>query len=140
MTREEALKIWEDIYGREKWAQDCFGTWMYKDDYGDYDKYRIRPNGTGQKYQYGWEIDHIRPRSDFKIETEADFLNNYEPVHYMNNRKKSDEKRFSIRNKQYRIVECDICKKNGVKGYGIENTETKERVDWKYVQNAYYEE
>lgn len=37
-----------------------------------------RPGGDGKSYSYGWEIDHIRPKSDFKNESDAHIYNNYE--------------------------------------------------------------
>ena len=55
---------------------------MYKDDYGDTSKMRNnRPSGTGKNYNYGWEIDHIRPKSNFNDNANPDLKNNYEPMH-----------------------------------------------------------
>ena len=139
MKKSDAMKIWEDVFGGALWAQDCFGTWMYKHDYGDTEKYRKRPGGSGKAYNYGWEIDHIMPRSSFDKEDNADNYNNYEPMHYVNNREKADKKEFVIRNHHYKIVSCDICKSNGKKGYGILDKDLNERVDWKYIRRSYYE-
>lgn len=139
MTRDEAIKIWEDVFEDEKWVQDCYGTWMYKEDYGDYETYRKRPNQS-KKYKYGWEIDHIRPKSDFNSEQDSDFPNNYEPIHFVNNREKSDNKEFEIHGRNYKVVPCDICKKHNLEGYGIRDEKTGQRVDWKYTRKAYYEE
>lgn len=132
MEKEKALAIWDAIFGKnEKWQTDCFGTWMYRDDYGDTKVERIRPDGDGKKHIYGWEIDHIRPKSDFKDESDADFMNNYEPMQWCNNRDKSDDyPQFVIHGLQYQVVKCDICGSNGLKGYGIVNNEG-ERIDWK---------
>lgn len=85
-----AMKLWYDIYGNTDWANDCFGTHIYKYDYGVYDKERIRPNGTGKRYNYGWDIDHIRPKSSYNNENEASFYNNLQPLHHSNNIEKSD--------------------------------------------------
>ena len=41
--------------------QDSAGAWIKRDSYGDTDS------------EYGWEIDHIKPRSAFKNEVNADF-------------------------------------------------------------------
>lgn len=138
MTRELAIKIWEDIFGDVMWAQDCFGTWIYKKDYGDTETIRIRPDGTGKKYNYGWEIDHINPKSKYADEKKADFNNNYEPMHYQNNRTKGDNTVFTVNEVEYKVVECDICKNHNLQGYGIANKKTGVRIDWKYKRNAYY--
>lgn len=139
MDREKALKFWDEIYGpNNKWQVDCFGVWMYRDDYGDVDTKRARPNGDGKKYSYGWEIDHIRPKSDFDNESNANFKNNYEPMHWQNNRDKGDQyPQFFIDNKKYIVVKCSICKNHSLRGYGIENDEGK-RIDWKYKTNSYF--
>lgn len=136
-----ALKLWHDIYGDELWAQDCFGTWMYRDDYGDHEKTRNnRPGGTGKYFYYGWDVDHIRPIAQFGgDEAKATFWNNLEPLHYMNNQAKADKTAFEIGDRRYSIVKCDICAAHQLLGYGIEDAETKKRVDWKYVLNAYYQ-
>lgn len=142
MEKSTAFGIWEDVFGEKKWAQDCFGTWMYKSDYGDREKRRNnRPGGTGRYYQYGWEIDHIKPKSAFSNEADADFENNYEPMQWKNNMKKSDNyPLFTINNEEYEIIECSICKANGTNGYGIIKTSNNKRIDWKYMENAYYED
>lgn len=139
MQKEKALQIWEAIYGRDVlWATDCFGTWMFKDDYGETDKERTRPGGDGRKYTYGWEIDHIRPKDDYLDEKQANFLNNYEPMHWEHNREKSNSfPHFMIGDNQYRIVRCTVCSKHGFKGYGIIN-EKGERIDWKGRNGEYF--
>lgn len=139
MEREQALELWDAIYGKgNEWQTDCFGTWMYRNDYGDMDTKRLRPNGSGKKYNYGWEIDHIRPKSDFSNEKSADLLNNYEPVYWSNNREKADNyPQFSIGKNNYTVVKCDICGSNGLKGYGIIN-EKGERIDWKGKTKRYF--
>lgn len=140
MDKAMALRIWEDIYGDDKWAQDCFGTWMYKSDYGDREKRRNnRPGGTGEYYEYGWEIDHIRPKSSFEDENDAELKNNYEPMNWNNNNRKGDNyPNFQLKGHEYTIVSCDICAANHTKGYGIERVSNHKRIDWKYMQNACY--
>ena len=139
MERSKALDIWDAIFGpNTKWAYDCFGFRMCRDDYGDTEKKRLSPDGDGRQYYYGWEIDHIRPKSDFDNESDADLNNNYEPMHWQDNREKADSfPRFTINGKQYQIVKCDICGKQGLKGYGIIH-ETGKRVDWKGKSGKYF--
>ena len=139
MEKEKALQIWDAIFGpNDKFQLDCFGTWMYRDDYGEVDKKRIRPNGDGQPHTYGWEIDHIRPKNDFESESDANFYNNYEPMNWHNNRDKADYyPHFTIKDKQYRTVKCDICRENGYKGYGIMD-EYGNRIDWKGRLKKYF--
>lgn len=43
MEKEKALEFWDQVYGSNcKWKQDCFGTWMYRDDYGNQNTLRRR--------------------------------------------------------------------------------------------------
>ncbi len=139
MEKEKALEIWDSIFGAKKWATDCFGTWMYRDDYGETDKKRNnRPDGTGKYYSYGWEIDHIKPKSKFGEESDADLMNNFEPLHWENNRSKADGfPTFMIDNNRYKVVKCEICSMHNLEGYGIVNSEGK-RIDWKGVTSRYY--
>lgn len=140
MDKTQALNLWDQIYGPNcKWKQDCFGTWMYRDDYGDQDTMRKRISDAKKAFNYGWEVDHIRPKSSFEKESEASFLNNYEPMHWMNNREKADNyPHFTIENVQYAIVKCSICNSNNKPGYGIKKTSNGKRVDWKAVQNEFF--
>ena len=140
ITREIAFKLWSDIYGNNLWAQDCFGTWMYRDDYGDYNKTRNnRPGGTGNAYHYGWDVDHIKPKKEFEDEKQATFFNNLEPLHRSNNLAKGDGMNFVINGINYQVVKCSICGHNQRRGYGIKNMKTGERVDWKYTKNLFYD-
>lgn len=140
IKKDIAMKLWNDVFKEQIWAQDCFGTWMHRDDYGIYNKTRNnRPNGTGKDFIYGWDIDHIRPSSTFNKDSESNFFNNFEPMHHTNNSQKSNGyTNFAIDNVEYRIVECDICKKHNREGYGILKIATNKRVDWKFIQNKYY--
>jgi len=140
VTKDVAMKVWNDVFGNALWALDCFGFWMYKEDYGDSNRTRNnRPNGTGKFFHYGWTIDHIRPKSDFSNETESNFYNNFEPMQISNNLKKSDNyPNFEINETRYQVVKCEICERNGVLGYGIKNVHTDKRIDWKATQNKYY--
>lgn len=74
MTKQMALKLWDDIFDKALWAQDCYGTWVYRNDYGDHETTRKRPGGSEKKYNYGWEVDHIKPKSSFKDESDADLF------------------------------------------------------------------
>ena len=118
MEREKALELWKTMFGDEIWRRDCFGTWMYRDDYGDTEKERIRPGNT-KKYKYGWEVDHIRPKSDFGENADPDLYNNYEIMHWDNNRTKADNyPHFEINGQKYTVVKCKICSDPGTDSQG----------------------
>ena len=137
MEKEDALKLWEAMFGQAEWVQDCFGVWMNKNDYGDTEKKRIRPGNT-KSYSYGWEIDHIRPKSDFGENADPDLYNNYEIMQWNNNRTKADNyPQFEIDKKKYKVVVCNICKSANLKGYGIEDSNGN-RIDWKGKHNRYF--
>jgi hypothetical protein len=142
ISNDNARKLWNDVFGENVlWGVDCFGIYIYRDDHGVYDKQRIRPNGDGQNHYYGWDVDHIRPKSDFENENDADFWNNYEPMHRSNNEEKADNcPHFEINGRKFKIVKCDICSSNGVKGYGIQDVTTDKRIDWKARNRKYYPE
>ena len=141
VNRNVAMKLWQDLYGDSLWAQDCFGTWMYRDDYGSYDHPRNnRPHGTGKYFVYGWDVDHILPIKEFGgDEDKASFWNNLEPLHHTNNLAKADKTSFEIGGRFYEIVKCQICSSHNLKGYGIQDASTKERIDWMYITNSYYQ-
>lgn len=128
VDKDTALMLWEYVYGNKTWATDCFGTYIYRDDYGDLKTKRIRPNGTGQSYNYGWSVDHIMPDA----QGGKDHLNNYEPMHQSNNSTKSDSLNFKINDVNYQVVKCDISPGYG---YGIKSLRTAKRVDWKAAQS-----
>lgn len=139
INRELAMKLWNDVFGNVIFATDCFGSWICKYDYGIYNNKRIRPNGPGEPYLYGWDIDHIRPKSDYSNETDANFMNNFEPMHHDNNLEKSDNfPNFKIGTKSYQIVKCTLCSNDNKRGYGIVETNTMSRVDWKGKQERHY--
>ena len=125
IDHEFAMKFWNDIFGNKIFAQDCFGTWMCKNAYSN-EQVSMKDHEGGDKYyDYSWNIDHIRPKSSFKNESDADDLNNFEPMHRQNNLEKSDNYPvFKINDKQYQVVQ----NYNG--GYGIVDNYGK-RIDWK---------
>lgn len=137
IDKKLALRMWDDIFGANKeMVIDCYGAYIKRSDYGDHETKRIAPDG--KSYFYGWDIDHIRPRSDFPHPEDADFLNNLEPVHFLNNQEKSDNyPAFTIGGKQYKVVSCAVCQSLGEKGYGVVNNQGQ-RVDWKGVSNQCY--
>src|SRR5690606_1095435 len=103
-TDQIARKIWKDVFGDKEWAQDCFGTWMHRDAHSNEEVYLLRPGNT-KPYDYSWNVDHIRPVSNFSKESDADFLNNYEPMHRLNNLAKSDNfPHFEISRNKYQVV------------------------------------
>jgi len=131
--------LWQDAFGNVEFAIDCFGTWICKFDYADYDVERVRPGGNRKPHKYGWDVDHIRPISNFINETDADFNNNYEPMHRQNNLTKGDDYPYiKISENKYKVVVCDICKGHQQKGYGIVDESTGNRIDWKFRTNKYY--
>ncbi len=138
MEKDKALMLWDEFFGKDvKWAQDCFGTWIYRDDYGDTKKKRVRPGNTTE-YEYGWEVDHIRPKCDFGENADPDLFNNYEIMHWRNNRAKGDNyPQFTIDDKEYKVIKCDICGQNNLKGYGIVDS-NENRIDWKGRKNRYF--
>lgn len=132
VTVEVAMKLWSDVYGAVKWARDCFGTLMYKDAYSNEAVIMIWPE-DGKKYDMSWNVDHIRPKSDFDNQNDADFWNNYEPMHRLNNQEKSDNyPDFKVREKSYQVVRC-----TGFYGYGIKISNDN-RIDWKAKYNKHY--
>ena len=125
IDKELAMKIWHDIFGDQRFALDCFGTWMCRDAYSNEAVIMRDHNGSSKQYDYSWNIDHIRPKSDFENEKDADFYNNFEPMHRQNNLEKSDNyPQFEINGKRFRVV------KNTNGGYGIVNSNGV-RIDWK---------
>lgn len=132
-----AEKLWKDVFGSKVWARDCFGTLMHRDAYSNVEV-NMRWE-DGKIYDMSWNVDHIRPVSDFLYESDADFWNNYEPMHRQNNQEKAAKyPQFTIHRKNYLIVNSSVCKQHGVKGYGIRDESTGKEIDWKAIQNDYY--
>ncbi len=70
--------IWEKAnevsgYDKNKWRQDFAGAWIQRNQYG------IRS-------EYGWEIDHLVPRSLGGSDEPSNLI----PIHWRNNNSKSD--------------------------------------------------
>jgi len=77
-TKGKVDKIWDKgtkVSGNEgsKWRKDQCGAWIYRTSYG-------------KQSDYGWEVDHIKPKS--KAGTED--ISNLRPLHWENNRSKAD--------------------------------------------------
>ena len=125
INKELALKLWKDVFGEKRFAQDCFGTWMCREAYSNECVPMQDHRGSNKIYDYSWNVDHIRPKASFAKEDEADFFNNFEPMHRQNNLQKSDDyPHFTVDNKKYRVV------KNDKGGYGIVDSFGR-RIDWK---------
>ncbi len=125
INKDLAMKLWNDIYGDKRFVQDCFGTWMCRDAYSNEVVSMKDHLGGPNYYDYSWNVDHIRPKSSFVNEQEADSYNNFELIHRQNNLQKSDDyPHFQVNHKQYRVV------KNLNGGYGIVDSNGI-RVDWK---------
>ena len=134
-----ALKIWKDCYGNVEWARDSFGTYMHRDAYSNEAIYKVSPRDN-KRYDYSWNIDHIRPKSDFTNESDADFTNNYQPMHRENNiegGKGADYPDFHIKGIHYKVVKCSVCSAHQKKGYGIVDDDGN-RVDCKGKKNYCY--
>ncbi|MGN0919747.1 MAG: HNH endonuclease signature motif containing protein [Alphaproteobacteria bacterium] len=61
-------------YDSTKYRKDIAGAWMIYSLYGKTES------------DYGWEIDHIRPKSMMG----SDFISNLQPLQWQNNRSKGD--------------------------------------------------
>ncbi|RLA81527.1 MAG: hypothetical protein DRG78_09085 [Epsilonproteobacteria bacterium] len=134
VTEEKAKKLWKDVFGDVEWAQDCFGYWMHRDAWSNEAVMMLKP-GRNKKYDYSWNVDHIRPKSDFGNDHDSNFYNNYEPMQRLNNDAKSnDYPHFKINNKSYKVF-----KQSGYNGYGIIDDESNRPIDWKSVQGRHYE-
>lgn len=126
ITRDIAMKLWQKCFGSTKFGKDCFGTWICKDGWGNEPYMTIMPGSDGKKYDYSWNVDHIRPKSAFRNEEDADFWENLEPMHRLNNEEKADKyPGFSIEGRKYTVVRDDDCN-----GYGIVD-ENNRRIDHK---------
>ena len=126
ISKELAFKLWEDVFGKEEWASDCFGIMMNKYAWSDEEVILLKPGNT-KKYDYSWNVDHIRPKSNFENEIDSNFLNNFEPMHRLNNQEKSDSYPiFYIDGKKYQVF-----RQEGYYGYGILDVTNNKKIDWK---------
>ncbi len=72
-TPDKIQQIWEkgvavDGYDPSKWRKDFAGAWIKRDLYGN-------------TQEYGWAVDHLRPRSAGG----TDDIENLTPLHWRNN-------------------------------------------------------
>ena len=131
ITEQDAMQLWKDMFGDEEYAVDCFGSYICKSCWSNEKCMRTMP-GDSKAYDYSWNVDHIRPKSDFKNEEDAYFFGNYEPMHRLNNEAKKDNyPSFEINGKKYRVVS------DGYGGYGIVDS-TGTRIDIKAKKRVYY--
>lgn len=134
VNEERAKKLWEDVHGNKEWAKDCFGTWMHRDAWSNESVIKRMP-GDSKRYDFSWNVDHIRPKSDFDNELDSNFFNNYEPMQRLNNNQKADNyPHFEVGGVRFKVF-----KQEEYYGYGIKNELSGTKVDWKSVQGRYYE-
>ena len=60
INKKNALKLWENCYGKEQYVEDFHGYLMCKDGYGDPDFF-VREKG--ERIYCGWNIHHILPKA-----------------------------------------------------------------------------
>ena len=79
-TEEEIQKVWDKAEKVSQQAEkagfrkDQRGAWIHKDAYGK------------RNTKYGWEIDHITPKS----KDGKDIFSNFRPLHWANNAARQD--------------------------------------------------
>ena len=78
-TQDEIDKVWGKAKNHQnsnnvEWAKDVADAWIRRDYYG-------------LETAFGWEIDHVYPES----KGGDNFLPNLRPMHWENNRTKSDD-------------------------------------------------
>ena len=100
-------------YDSSKIRKDACGAWICKDNYGD------------KTSDFGWEVDHIYPKSRLhEMCVPIDLINdiqNLRPLHWMNNESKSDSY------PEYRsIVGADGNKNKTREGFFRVSDETQE--------------
>ena len=134
--KENARRLWRAAFGDALWAQDCFGTWMYREDYGKRGELRDnRPgNNDGHFYRYGWVVDLILPIMAFIDKSEALLWDNLEPMNYGNAKAKGKRTDFLIMGKRFLVVKYPVCSSMNQMGYGIMEASSSCRVDWKYCK------
>jgi hypothetical protein len=60
LNKINALRIWDELFGKAKFAKDFHGNLMCRDGYGDKDFYIVR---WGMRVYCGWNLHHILPLS-----------------------------------------------------------------------------
>ena len=60
LSRNAAMRLWEQCFGDERFAKDFHGNLMCRDAYGDRDAYIVE---NGQEIYCGWNLHHILPKA-----------------------------------------------------------------------------
>ncbi|MDR4968997.1 MAG: HNH endonuclease [Acholeplasmataceae bacterium] len=121
INKQNALLIWESIFGSNLVALDFTGRYIYKDDFNN--KTELRFDNTGRKYNFGWNIHHILPISLGGTNE----IKNLLIVHWKTNAEAAGKNTFSINGILYQVRKIKYTH-----NYGIFQVETDERVDyWK---------
>ena len=81
-TKKQIQDTWEEAKSIRSKDND---VWR-KDKYGN----KIRFGSYGTQGEYGWEIDHKNPKSKGGGDTDK----NLQPLHWEENRKKSDKSNY----------------------------------------------
>ncbi len=96
INRENAIKLWESIYGSKRFAEDFHGYLMCKDGYGDPEFYVY---SNGERVYCGWNIHHILP----KVHGGTDDISNLACTNIATNEEAADKITFWIEDSLYQV-------------------------------------
>ena len=115
ISKDYALRLWKKRYGGQDYVRDCFGVWIFRDDYNDPSTKRSRLN-NGKMFHYGWAIDHIYPKSQGGNDND----NNLEIMHIETHLLKADSLVILYKHKPYQVRRIE-----GKRHYAIFDEEGK---------------